>query len=825
MARSDFMKVVVNNGRRDVSVKTIDDPHISLIVAITGIVTALLGIAIGGLGGWLLTLSGTPYYLVAGLVLLVSGLLIARGRSSGAWLYAILLAGTLVWAIHEAGLDGWALIPRLIAPGVLGAWIFSPLIAGHLRPRTSHWRRFSWAGVAACALLIAFVFATGYRITADRFVNFGEPDSWSSAAKPVSDPSAPDGDWNFYGRTAAGDRFSPLEQITPANVSGLNEAWSFSTGDLPRTGENSKGREFSFEATPIKVGDTLFFCTPHREVVALDATTGELRWRYDPAGDMSHNIYQACRGVSHFETASGDVCRHRIISTASDLPRLFELDADTGKPCLDFGQGGMVDLRTNMGPVPPGFHFISSPPMVMNGKIMLSGWVYDNQTEGEPSGVIRAFDAVTGKLAWSWDLGRDPPTKPLGPDETFTRGTPNGWGVYTADPKLNLVFVPLGNATPDFYGAERRSFDDKYSSSLVALDIDTGEERWHFQTVHHDLWDFDLPAGPSLVDLPGPDGSVIPALVQTSKQGQIFLLDRRNGKPLASVEERSAPKGDIPGERYSPTQPYSVGMPPLNAPKLKETDLWGATPIDQLLCRIAYHRMRDDGLFTPPALTGTIGWPAFDGVSDWYGATIDPERKVMFINTTFIPFKLQMIPYQQALDEGLFKPWSGWSQPYPEPDFRNNPEHGTPFSIVVEPWLNVLGIPCTRPPWGQLQAIDLIGRKVVWQRPVGTTRDMGPYGFRSPLGLPTGTFSMGGSIVTRSGLLFMGATSDQYLRAFDARTGNTLWEFHLPAGGNATPLTYMGRDGRQYVVIAAGGHGGIQSRNGDYVKAFALPAG
>ena len=433
----------------------------------------------------------------------------------------------------------------------------------------------------------------------------------------------------------------------------------------------------------------------------------------------------------------------------------------------------------------------------------------------------------------SYQIGFDAGTKAItvqsvancsgAPDTWQFRGTPNGWGVYTADPKLNLVFVPLGNPTPDYYGAERRPVDEKYSSSLVALDINTGEERWHFQTVHHDLWDFDLPAGPSLVDLPGPDGGTIPALVQTTKQGQIFLLDRRDGHPLADVEERPVPKGDIPGERYSPTQPFSVGMPALNAPKLKETDLWGATPVDQLLCRIAHRRMRDNGLFTPPALTPTLGWPAFDGVSDWYGATIDPERKLMIINTTFMPFKLQMIPYRKALDEGLFKAWSGWEQPYPEPDFRNNPQHGTPFSIVVEPWLNALGIPCTRPPWGQLQAIDLITRKVIWQRPIGTTRDMGPYGLRSPIGLPTGVFSMGGSIVTRSGLLFMGATSDQYFRAFDERTGKTVWEFHLPAGGNATPLTYMGRDGRQYVVIAAGGHGGIRSRNGDAVVAFALP--
>lgn len=807
-------------------------PRASVIVTITAIFVALLGLAIGGLGGWLVVLGGTPYYLIAGILLIVTGIMLFRNSRTAPWVYALVLVGTVVWALSESGLDGWALIPRLVGPAVLGLWIWSPLIYGRLdRDSLAEQSRIagSLTGMAVCAGIIVLVFAAGYWITDARYIKSGDPSGWQNAAVANGqvDPTTPDDSWNFYGRTPAGDRFSPLTQITADNVKDMKPAWSFSTGDLPRSGENSGGHEFSFEATPIKVGDTLYFCTPHREVVALGATDGKVKWRFDPAGDMSHNVYQACRGVSYYDASASApasaTCKTRIISTASDLPRLFELDAETGKPCDGFGSQGMVDLRDHMGPVPPGFHFISSPPLVLNGKIVLGGWVYDNQTVGEPSGVIRAFDANTGALAWSWDMGKTPANKKLDPDETFTRGTPNGWGVYTADPKLNLVFVPLGNATPDYFGGERRPFDDKYSSSLVALDLTTGEERWHFQTVHHDLWDFDLPAGPSLVDLPDGKGGITPALVQTSKQGQLFLLDRRDGHPLADVQEKPVPQGNIPGEHYSPTQPYSTGMPQMLAPKLQEADLWGATPVDQLLCRIAFHRMRDDGLFTPPGEKPTIGWPAFDGTSDWYGATVDPERKLLYINTTFMPFQLQMVPYQAALKEGLFKPWGGWSQPYPQPEFQNNPEHGTPFSIVVKPWLGALGIPCTRPPWGQMQAIDLLTKKVVWQRPIGTTRDMGPSGLRAPIGLPTGIFSMGGSVATRSGLVFMGATTDQYLRAFDGRTGAVLWETHLPAGGNATPLTYMGTDGRQYVVIAAGGHGGLQSRNGDDVMAFAIP--
>lgn len=808
------------------------DRSITPIVVVTGLIVGVLGLLIGGLGVWLTALGGTPYYLLAGLLMILSGALIASGLRAGLWVYALVLIGTALWSWDEVGLDGWALIPRLVAPAVLGLLIYSPMVAGRLHRIAGAERRHatfrSLSAMAVCVGVIAFVFVSGYATTSARFVQNARPAGWDFAQTGTADAAVPDGDWLFYGRTPAGDRFSPLTQITRDNVARLKHVWSFSTGDMPRPGENSNGHEFSFEATPIKAGNTLYACTPHRDVVALNATTGALRWRYAPGGDMTHNVYQACRGVSYAETPSvgeGAPCRTRIISTASDLPRLFALDAETGALCPGFGENGTVDLRQGMGIVPPGFHFISSPPLVMGGRVMLSGWVYDNQSVGEPSGVIRAFDAVTGRLVWAFDVGRDPPTKPLAPGETFTRGTPNGWGVYTADPVLNLAYIPLGNATPDYWGGERRPFDDAYSSAVVALDITTGEERWRFQTVHHDLWDFDVPVGPSLVDLPGPNGSSVPALIQTTKQGQVFLLDRRTGVPIAPVEERPVAQGDMPGERYAKTQPFSVGMPAIERPKLTETDLWGATPIDQALCRIAFHRSRYDGLFTPPGLTPTIGWPAFDGTSDWYGATIDPERKVMFLNSTYMPFRLQMMPFQEAVDKGLVKPWAGWGTPYPQPAFENNPQHGTPFAIVVKPWLGLFGVPCVAPPWGKMTAIDLTTRSVAWERPLGTTRNMGPAGLRMPFGLPVGVFSMGGSVATRSGLVFLGGTTDQWFRALDGRSGETLWQAQLPAGGNATPLTYLGEDGRQYVVIAAGGHGGLRSRNGDEIIAFALPPG
>jgi quinoprotein glucose dehydrogenase len=478
-----------------------------------------------------------------------------------------------------------------------------------------------------------------------------------------------------------------------------------------------------------------------------------------------------------------------------------------------------------MGAVPPGFHFITSQPMVIRGRIILSGWVYDNQTEGEPSGVIRAFDAKSGQLSWAWDMGRADPTSPLKPGEIYTRGTPNGWGTYTDDPTLGLVYVPLGNATPDYFGAHRRPFDDEYSSAIVALDIDTGKERWHYQTVHHDVWDFDLPIGPSLVDLPDGKGGTIPALVQTTKMGELFLLDRRDGHPLAEVVEKPVPQGPLPGDHLSPTQPMPVGMPSFTPPRLRERDLWGATPIDQLVCRLQFRQMRYAGPFTPPSLKGDIAYPAFDGVVDWQGASIDPRRHLLIANTSYIPFTVKAYPHDEAIKRGLIHPWKGWdsSQPYPQPpEFANGPEYGTPYAVVVKPWLDFLHVPCNAPPWGKLVAVDLATRKIVWQRPAGTTRDMGLFGSHLDLPLPTGIFNIGGNIVTGGGLVFIGAYADNYIRAFDERSGAELWRMRLPAGGQATPATYLGADGRQYVVISAGGHGGLQTVNGDYVMAFAL---
>ncbi len=794
--------------------------------AITGLVVALFGLAFLGLGSWLMALGGTPYYLVAGVGLAAAGVLIATRMATGWWLYLLTFIATLVWALYEVGLDGWQLMPRLLVPALLGAWCCLPFITRRLFLRRGAQRLASGAGIIYLAA-IAGIFLTGSHITATRFVH--------NAPIPAASPAQNDparNQWRYYGRTAAGERYSPLAQLTPANVDRLQPAWEYHTGDLPREGEDKAGREFNFEVTPIKVRNQLYLCTPHRRVIALNATTGKQVWTFDPHTDTTANEYLACRGVAYYEAPpaaaaqSGGACARRIITTAGNA-QMMALDADTGRPCEDFGEHGFVSLTDKMGDVPPGFHFITSQPLVVNDRVVLGGWIYDNQARGEPSGVVRAYDPITGKLAWAWDMGKPDPTAPLKPGETYTRGTPNGWGTYTADPALGLIYIPLGNATPDYYGAARRPFDNTYSSALVALDIQTGRERWHFQTVHHDVWDFDLPIGPTLIDLPAPDGGVRHALVQTTKMGQLFLLDRQTGKPLAQVIEKPVPQQpSLPGDRLSPTQPASVGMPSLTPPNLTERDMWGATPIDQLWCRIQYHRFIYHGQFTPPALGTTIAYPAFDGVMDWYGASVDPARGLLIANTSYIPFTVKTMPQGDALQDGLMKPWAGWGsqQPYPKPkDFSVGPQYGTPYAAVVKPWLTPLGAPCSAPPWGKLVAIDLQTRKIAWERPVGTTRDMNIFNTHTNVPLPTGIFMIGGNIITAGGVVFMGATADNYLRAFDEASGKQLWQARLPAGGQATPMTYLGENGRQYVVIAAGGHGGLRTVPGDSVVAYALP--
>lgn len=616
----------------------------------------------------------------------------------------------------------------------------------------------------------------------------------------------PVAEWPAYGRDAGGSRYSPLTQITRANVRHLKVAWTYRTGDIP-----TKAQMAAFQATPILVEDTLYLSTPFNRVIALDPETGAERWTYDPKIDLSVRYSDfTSRGVSTWldpERRAGEPCRRRIFHATNDA-RLIALDAATGTPCADFGEDGQVDLSRGVGKVHAWEYGVSSPPAVIHDLVVVGSKVADNQRVDAPSGVVRAFDVRTGALRWSWDavppgLSQETPQG----KNTYHLGTANAWSILSADPERDLVFVPTGNASPDFYGGERHGLDF-YSSSVIALRASTGEVVWRFQTVHHDLWDYDVPAQPTLITVRR-GGQEIPAVAQATKMGYVFLLHRETGQPLFPVEERPAPQGGVAGEELSPTQPFPTAPPPLIPQTLTPDDAWGLTFWDRGKCREQIKRLRSEGIFTPPSLEGAVIFPGDAGGTNWGSVAFAPERGILLVNTSRVAHVVTLIP--RANYDAVKAA---------NPDIEISPQTGTPFGMRREVLLSPLGIPCNAPPWGTLTAIDLATGAVRWEVPLGTLRDFLPV----PIPLHWGTPNMGGPITTASGLVFIGAATDNYLRAFDIDTGEELWKGRLPAGGQATPLTYrLHENGKQYVVIAAGGHGRMGTTVGDSVVAFALP--
>lgn len=655
------------------------------------------------------------------------------------------------------------------------------------------------------------------------FAMLGGPPSLAQQSASAPNGARPEAEsWTAYGGTSAATRFSPAEQITPGNAARLEQAWEYHTGDLPEG--KFAGKPFSFQATPLKVGNSLYVCTPTNRVIALHPGTGAEQWSYDPEiNPESIGYTAACRGVAYFEAPEGTgECARRIIAPTHDS-RLIALDAATGQLCTGFGDGGVIDIREGLDPEHPAYTPITSPPVIIRGVIVSGHQVLDGQKRDAPSGTIRGWDAVTGDFRWAWDMGRGssgPGSNGPPPEgEVYTRGTPNMWTVASGDEELGLVYLPMGNAAGDYFGGERRPFDDEYSTSVVALDAVDGTVRWHFQTVHHDVWDYDLGSQPTLVDLTV-NGQTVPALILASKQGSIFVLDRRDGRPILPVEERPVPHEGVQGEQLSPTQPISIGMPSLVGPELTEQDMWGATLIDQLWCRIQFRRANYQGIFTPPSVERPwIQYPGYNGGVDWGGVAVDLDRNLLLVNYNRMPMFNQLIPREKAREMGLV--------PVEEPGGSSAsggpvPQAGLPFGANIQVWLNFLNVPCIAPPWGYIMAIDLGTQQPVWRKPLGTPRDQGPFGIPSMIKLTIGTPNNGGSAVTRGGVTFIGAALDQYLRAFNTETGELLWEGRLPAGPQAGPATYM-HEGRQYVVIAAGGHGPMKTKIGDSVVAFALP--
>lgn len=776
---------------------------------IVGLACALVGLVLALGGGYLVTLGGSWYYLPAGVAIVVAGLLIARGRPAGALLFALVFLISVIWAIWDAGLEFWPLVSRLYMLAVMGlviAFIYPAMVrrTGELPGRG--------------AVVVPVIMLVG--VAATFAAMFIPMNSQLAARDPVRTP-LPDGveqtDWMHWGNTTHGDRFAALDQITPENIDQLEVAWTFRTGELPE----STGAGAEDQNTPLQVGDTLYYCNAYGKIFALDVDSGEQRWMFDPEGHAP--VWQRCRGLGYFAEQgtspilAGDAagspaasCQRRLFLPTGDA-RLLAINAETGELCADFGDNGTVDLKVDMGEVKDGFYQQTSTPLVAGELVVVGGRVADNFYVGEPPGVVRAFDVRSGDLIWAWDPGNPETTRRPPAGQTYTLGTPNVWSAMSYDVELGLIYLPTGNTTPDFWAGQRTELDDLYSSSLVAVEAQTGRVRWHYQMTHHDIWDFDLPAQPLLYDIPDGQGGSVPAVAQVTKQGEIFLLNRVTGEPIAEVEQRPVPAGNLEGERYAPTQPFSVGMPSIGNETLVESDMWGATLLDQLVCRIQFAGMRHEGVYTPPGLDRALQYPGSLGGMNWGSVSVDPTTSYMFVNDMRLGLANYMLPREDipadasGIEMGIV------------------PMEGTPYGAMRERFLSPLGIPCQKPPFGTMSAIDLKTRELVWQVPVGTVRDTGPMGIKMRLPIPVGMPTLGPSLATETGLLFFAGTQDYYLRAFDSYTGREIWKSRLPVGSQAGPMTYVSpHSGKQYIVITAGG-ARVSPDRGDYVIAYALP--
>ncbi len=761
---------------------------LSIAMAVAGAVLLAGGmVLIVNVGSW--------YYLPAGLALFATALGLAFNKRFPLKLYGILLIATLAWALWESGLDGWALVPRLVAPAVLGLILLLPFIGRVPKQPSRLW-------VAAPVLAIVGVLA--YSGNAGK----SAPERLDGIAPLATDADA-DGDWKAWGRTLSGQRFSALGDIDTGNVGNLALAWTYESDIEPYA-------YHSFEATPLAADGKLFVCLDRDVIVSLDQETGKENWRFDAKPNLEGAFSASCRGVTYFEAPKNTPeCARRILFGVHDW-RLMAIDAETGKRCKSFGNNGEIDMKDGMGEWEPGIAYPSSPPTIVNGVAMISGWVTDGLRVKEPSGGIRAYDAVTGKRLWMWDSGREDPQAELAPGETYTPGAPNAWGVFSGDEDLGLVYFGMGVETPDYFGAQRSEGAEKYSTSIVALDVQTGKPRWHFQTVHHDIWDYDVGSQPVLAEIPY-KGKRIPGLIGPTKRGQYFILDRRTGEPIYPVTEKSVPQGAVEGDWTAKTQPYSA-FPDMAGEPLSEKRMWGATPFDQLWCRIAFRKARYEGDFTPPSTRKTIFYPGSVGGSNWGSVTVDPLRDLMVTNTLYIADIGRMIPREEA--DRMMKAYGAGSTS----ESFAFPQQGTPFAMDRQVFMGPLGTPCQQPPYGKLSVIDLKTGQVRWSEPFGTAAKAGPLGMELGLPITMGLPNLGGSIATAGGLIFIGATQDRMVRAFDMGNGKELWSHELPHIGAATPMTYRSRkSGRQFVVIASGGHPGLPGPPGGSIMAFALP--
>lgn len=784
------------------------------------LVVLLVALALVYGGGKLVALGGSSYYLIAGLAYLLLAVLFFLKKRSGTTLSVVIFVATCAWALYEVGqLSYWELLPRVVVPAVIlmfSLWVGAALPGSSLRQK----RIANWCGFGLFAALLATLVAA--------FFPHGVIANPGATAGALAGTQAADGapeNWEFFGRSASGTRFAPYTQITPDNVKDLQVAWTYRTGR--RTTGAGAGVD---ENTPLQIGNVLYSCTPENLVTALDADTGKPLWKFDPHAKSAEHV--TCRGVGYHDIdqdaslgaavkasyAPQAQCRQRILVSSVDA-RLFALDAHTGALCQDFGDKGYVDLKKGMGPTENSKRYHpTSLPVVMGHLTVVGGWVRDI-VAGEPSGAVRAFDVLTGKLAWAWDVGAPESADATAPEHQFALETPNVWTVPTYDKALNLLYLPTGNGPPDYWGGDRNAVKEKFGTAIVAVDASTGKAKWVYQMVHHDVWDYDLPSQPVLYDMKNAQGEKTPVLIQTTKTGHIFVLDRRTGKPFTEVQERAvATAPAAQGEHLSPTQPYSVGMPVIGADPLTEKSMWGVTTFDQLYCRILFKDSVYVGPFTPPSEKPYIEWPSLLGGMNWGGISIDENTGMMFVNDMRMPLRMSLVTqentkkFKVSTDE--VPGFMGTIRPQVAGIYG-----GVKIDIMQSP----LGVPCNNPPFGSMSAIDLNTQKLVWQVPLGTVKDTGPLGIKTHLPIPLGMPTLGGPTSTASGLVFFAGTQDYYLRALDSATGKEVWKARLPVGAVAAPLIYKSpATGKQYVVISAGGMSHSPDV-GDYIIAYALP--
>ena len=798
-----------------------------LIMIFAAILTLASLPLIGG-GAYLIVLGGSWYYLPAGLALLATAYFLFHRSRLAVWIFLTTFAVTIAWALWESGFNGWAQIPRIFAPLVVLVLLLLCLPGLHRGPRVD--RRTLAAGFAGFVALsgaglglnqmdrTALVAQETTPATPVEQVPIIAPPAELPVDYPIHQIGA---DWPAYGGSNFATRYSPLDQVTKANVGELTKVWEFRTGDLPE-----KGEKFGNQNTPIKVGDRLLTCSALNKVSALDAASGKEFWTYDPQVSTDAIGYNAtCRGLAYYEVpgaAETDLCAARVLMNTLDA-RLIALDVETGQLCADFGNGGIVNLLEGIGDTAPGFYSPTSPPTIVRNIVVTASQVSDGQTREAPSGVVRGWNVETGELAWAWDMGRPGQTGPLPEGEIYTPGTPNVWTIASGDNELGLVYMPTGNSAVDYWGGDRSAEENQFSTSLVALDVTDGSVRWSYQTVHYDVWDYDLGSQGTLIDYPTADGTV-PALLLPTKQAEFYVFNRATGELLVNVEERPAPTGGVEPDKISPTQPFVTDFPNLLKPELQEKNMWGMTPLDQLWCRIQFQQATYDGRYTPPTVdTNWIQYPGYNGGVDWGGVAVDTDRNILITNYNDTPNYNRLVPREEVDAMGIV--------PRGAPGYANNPQGTgvspqaeTPFGIHVNAGWRVpyTGMLCKEPPYGGIAAIDLNTKQVLWDRPFGTARNNGPFGIPSMLPFDIGTPNNGGSVVTAGGLIFIAAATDGLIRAIDIDTGETIWSDELPAGGQATPMVYEA-GGKQFLVINAAGHNFMQTPIGDYFIAYALP--